>query len=349
MNHLARKQDESKGSRLNKFALGIVLLVLMANSAVAWDSVGHRLTAAVALEFIAAETRDELLTILAQHPRYQEDFLDQLPGYIDANNQEDFALWLLGQAAYWPDIARGLPTRERSRYNRPTWHYTDGAWIRDSAIQQGNQYVGIAPFADIEGEAASAIRSENDVHNVVTAIDYNTKILSDASLPASDRAVALCWVLHLMGDIHQPMHTGSLYSAHSFAGGDLGGNRIAVSIAGENLNLHAAWDGALRQHGIADSLPVIMQQITGFSPPRIEGMTSDWSAWMSESRQLLSSTVYTQAMLAAVQEADAGRLDELDQPIPLSDDYVSRMQQIARQRLGLAGLRLAIWFENTLP
>lgn len=349
MNHLARKQDDSKYPQLSKFVLGIVLLILLTNSAVAWDSVGHRLTAAVALEFIATETREELLNILAEHPRYQEDFLDQIPRYIDVNNQVDFALWVLGQAAYWPDIARGLPARERTRYNRPTWHYTDGAWLRDSAMQQGNQYVGIEPFAGIEGEAASAIRSESDAHNVVTAIDYNTKILRDASLPTSDRAVALCWVLHLLGDIHQPMHTGSLYSAHSFSDGDLGGNRIPISINGENLNLHAAWDGALRQFGVADSLPVIMQQITGFTAPRIAGVASDWTAWMSESRQLLSSSVYTQAMLAAAQEADGKRLDEIEQPIPLSDSYVSRMQQIARQRLGLAGLRLAIWFENTLP
>lgn len=350
MNQLSSMQSKPDYSLLPGFALCLSLfLAFTGNKAFAWDSVGHRLTAAVALEFISTETREELLAILAEHPRYQEDFLDRLPGFINANDQEERALWLLGQAAYWPDIARGLPGSERRRYNRPPWHYIDGAWIRGSAMQQGNLYVGIDSFANIEGEAATTIRSENDVHNVVTGIDYNTSVLSDASHPASERAVALCWVLHLMGDIHQPMHTGSLYSAHSFSGGDLGGNRIPVSISGQNLNLHAAWDRALRQFGMAESLPIAMQQVAGFSTPRIEGVASDWTAWMSESRQLLISVAYTPGMLEAAREADEENLDEIEQPIPLSDSYVSTMQQLARQRLGLAGLRLAIWFENNLP
>lgn len=348
-------QQSSKPSKTPKPSLFILLrclpllLAFLVNSASAWDSVGHRLTAAVALEFISAQTREELLAILAEHPRYQEDFLDRLPGFIDANNQQERALWLLGQAAYWPDIARGLPESERRRHNRPSWHYTDGAWIRGSATQQGNLYVGIDSFVDIEGEAASTIRSESDVHNIVTAIDYNTRLLSDASRPANERAVALCWVLHLIGDIHQPMHTGSLYSASSFAGGDLGGNRIPVSIAGQKLNLHAAWDRALREFGVVDSLPISMQQITGFSSPRIEGVTSDWTAWMSESRQLLNSVAYTANMLEAAREADKEGRHEIEEAIPLSSTYVANMQQIARQRLGLAGLRLAIWFQNNLP
>ncbi len=332
---------------------GIVVFLAASQPVFAWDSVGHRLTAGVALHFISPDTRAKLLEILAAHPRYQEDFQTQIPAFIDANDQDALSQWLLGQAAYWPDIARGLPGAERDHYNRPPWHYTDGAWLRGSAVLQGNLYLGIDARADQWGREQSSIVSESDAHNVVTALDYNTRLLADQSVPKAARAIALCWVLHLMGDIHQPMHTGSLYSAHTFANGDLGGNRIPVTLADqtgrESLNLHAAWDGALREFGVAASLPDILALVSGFTAPRIDGVESEWTAWMSESRQLLSTVVYTDAILAAARVADSKAEGELSSAIRLTPAYVSRMQEISRQRLGLAGLRLAIWFENELP
>ena len=71
------------------------------------------------LEFIEPDTAAELMNILRAHPRYQQDFINQIPGFIDRDNQEQVTQWLLGQAAFWPDIARGLPYEERARYHRP--------------------------------------------------------------------------------------------------------------------------------------------------------------------------------------------------------------------------------------
>ena len=345
-------QSASQGTHTTS-AVTILAVTLLCQPAFAWDSVGHRISAAVAVRFISEDTRDNLLEILSAHPRFQEDFLEQMPGFIQREDIETRTEWLLGQAAYWPDIARSLPNRERRRFNRPDWHYIDGAWVRDSALLAGNSYVDVDAFPERQGEPQSDIASEEDVHNVVTALDYNTRLLSDASIPLPERAVALCWVLHLMGDIHQPLHTGSLYSAHTFAAGDRGGNRIPVALpgnqTGRDLNLHGVWDSALREFGVNESLPPILQQITGFSAPRIQNVSSDWTAWMSESRQFLTSQVYTDAMKAAVREADTHRREEIARPVAVDPGYVARMQQIARLRLGLAGLRLAIWFENDLP
>ena len=116
--------------RLNPLPLLFLSFVVFCGPVHAWDSTGHRLSAAVMLAYIDAETRAALLDILSAHPRYRADFLDEIPGFIDRNNEAELAQWLLGQAAYWPDIARGLPDAARRRYNRPTWHYTDGAWVR---------------------------------------------------------------------------------------------------------------------------------------------------------------------------------------------------------------------------
>lgn len=325
----------------NSFAA--LLLVLTCTSAVAWDSVGHRISAAVALEFVSPELRTELIEILSAHPRYQEDFLDSIPRFIDRNDEAELSRWLLGQAAYWPDIARGLPEPDRERYNRPSWHYTDGAWVRGSAAFQGNVYIDLEPFADIPGVPSADIREEHQAINVSTAIDYNTRVLTSMDASPAERAVALCWVLHLMGDIHQPLHAGALFSPDLFARGDRGGNAVTI----EDSNLHSRWDRALTDGGLEAELPGIMQLMTGFSRPQIEGVESDWDQWLNESRMTLLNLVYSPTMKAAIRSAEASGRDLGS--LTLDEVYVSSMQQVARQRLGLAGLRLAIYFTNELP
>ena len=214
-----------------RLLLLIILITspLLPGTTFAWDSVGHRLSAAVVVSFLSDEKREALTEILRAHPRFEEDFLNQIPDFVDQNNEMQLQTWVLGQAAYWPDIARGIPSPDRARFNHPTWHYTDGAWIRGAAQTQGNSYVGVSPFDTIQGEAASSIRAERQVHNVVTAIDYNARLLTDSTQDLADRAVALCWILHLMGDIHQPLHTGSLFSQTVLEVGDAGGNRISTN------------------------------------------------------------------------------------------------------------------------
>ena len=143
-----------------------IALACLPLQVLAWDSVGHRLTAAVALEYVSPELAAELIEILSRHPRFEEDFLDAIPDFLDQNNEAELNQWLLGQAAYWPDIARGLPDAERARYNRPAWHYTDGAWVRGAATQQGNVYIDLQPFADAQGQPSRSIVDESQVTNV---------------------------------------------------------------------------------------------------------------------------------------------------------------------------------------
>ena len=328
-----------------RLLLLIILITspLLPGTTFAWDSVGHRLSAAVVVSFLSDEKREALTEILRAHPRFEEDFLNQIPDFVDQNNEMQLQTWVLGQAAYWPDIARGIPSPDRARFNHPTWHYTAGAWIRGAAQTQGNSYVGVSPFDTIQGEAASSIRTERQVHNVVTAIDYNARLLTDSTQDLADRAVALCWILHLMGDIHQPLHTGSLFSQTVLEVGDAGGNRISTN---PHRNLHAAWDGALRDDGINASLPLVLESVAGFTNSELQNSESDWTLWMAESREILLSIVYTEEMKNAIRAADSDGTDLKDQS--LSAEYIVGMKNVSRQRLGLAGLRMAIFFEKEL-
>lgn len=325
-----------------KFLPSLLLAGLIAFGApvVAWDSVGHRVSAQVAVEYLDPGVRERLVGILRGHPRFNEDFLDEVPGFIDTGDELEFDTWLLGQAAFWPDIARGLPRGERGRYHRGNWHYIDGAWVRGAAMTQGNAYVGIDPFPDVPGSEASAIRSEADVDNVVVALDYNMRLLSDPTTEAGRRAVALCWVLHLAGDIHQPLHTGSLYSAELFDSGDAGGNGVDT----DGGNLHAVWDRALREQGILDSVDSITNALQSMDLNEIESEPLDWTLWMDESRRLLTSVVYPEAIEREILTAESAGRDLRE--IELSEGYLAGMRRLSEQRLGLAGIRIAQLFNR---
>ena len=81
--------------------------------------------------------------------------------------------------------------------------------------------------------------------NVVTQIDW-----AAAQLRSNDPAtkpIALCWLLHLIGDIHQPNHAITLYS-EAFPQGDRGGNLSLIRIEnGESVKMHLYWDGLMGQ------------------------------------------------------------------------------------------------------
>ena len=84
--------------------------------------------------------------------------------------------------------------------------------------------------------------------NVIQAIEFNAAILKDGTNNPAERAVALCWLLHTIGDIHQPLHSSALFTKTLFAPathaeGDRGGNSIKF-ISNTNDNLHSVWDNA---------------------------------------------------------------------------------------------------------
>ncbi len=321
--------------------LGLCALVF-GTPAMAWDSVGHRVSAQVAVAFLEPGVRERLVAILADHPRFQEDFLDDVPGFIDASNHVEYESWLLSQAAFWPDIARGLPRGERERYHRGNWHYIDGAWVRGQAMAQGNSYVGIDPMPHVPGLEAAAVRSEAEVDNVVLGLDYNMALLTDSATDPASRAVALCWVLHLAGDIHQPLHTGSLFSARLFDDGDAGGNGIETSEG----NLHAVWDRALREQGVLAGIGAILDWLQDIDRSAIESAPLDWTLWMKESRELVTTVVYPDAVREEILTAEREGRDFGE--IALSTGYLAEMREISRQRLGLAALRMALLFNRNL-
>ncbi len=325
--------------RLSILCTFLLLQLCLSGSALAWDATSHRLSVYVAWEALTPVERDSLMKILEKHPRYTEDFLDAMPANVMVGSEETKARWLLGQAGVWPDLTRGLDEEAQIRYNRPDWHWIDGTWIRGNA-EQGNVYVGAEPFPSIHGEAQAPVEDSSDVSNIVLAIEYNQKLLQDRLSSPAEKAVALCWLLHLIGDIHQPLHSGALVSSTLFDTGDRGGNGIHTR-GGDNL--HSTWDGALRNQPFDDTLRRMNSAVRSTRPNEI---SLEVDTWLQESRELLNLFVYPDEI-----KVEVLRSERRGTPMPtiaLDDDYIGNMQAYSEDRLTLAATRLFLSLRQVL-
>jgi len=113
----------------------------------------------------------------------------------------------LAEVATWPDEIRSDPSWNRAK----PWHYI--------SIDDGETYETTAKSPD---------------GDVVEAIDRFSKVLKDPQADPTSKIQALKFLVHFVGDIHQPLHVGRR--------ADQGGNSIRVSWFGENTNLHSVWD-----------------------------------------------------------------------------------------------------------
>jgi hypothetical protein len=118
----------------------------------------------------------------------------------------------ISEAALFPDKIRYIPSFAYTR----AWHYIDA---QDSPPAQ----CGINMTRDCVVATGC----------VVSAIANHTARLADSSLPAWARGQSLRFVLHFLGDVHQPLHTEAE---------DRGGNAYEVIFEGRKTNLHSVWD-----------------------------------------------------------------------------------------------------------
>src|SRR5439155_1554275 len=81
--------------------------------------------------------------------------------------------------------------------------------------------------------------------NILWALTNILNSLKDSHTEPAEKAVSLCWLLHLVGDLHQPLHAATLLS-EAYPTGDQGGNALAVVDASQTpMNLHSFWDQLL--------------------------------------------------------------------------------------------------------
>jgi hypothetical protein len=310
--------------RLKFTGIFAFITVFCALPACAWNDAGHRIVARIAWDKLTPEQRQKAIDILSKHPKYAEDLQAAVPEGADKATHDAV---VFAKAATWPDMVKSR--RDEQKDDHRVWHYIDYP----------------VTFGPIDSQppkisAAWDPAEDPDPKNIVHALHKNATDVKNTAgaVTAEDRAKALCWVLHLVGDIHQPLHDASLYSAR-YPNGDRGGNAIKVKGAASR-ELHGVWDSMLSRSTSAEFIAGFAKDLAEkYKPDPEELKVTDFEKWSLEGNRIAKEVAY-----------DGGKLDNPpeDGVYPLDRNYLDRAKEVARKRAELAGERLAILLADLL-
>jgi hypothetical protein len=329
-----------KGPRLAALPLLGFISFVFAPSAHAWGCKGHQAVALIAEAHLTPHAREMALNILDAVP------IDPtLPRYCGASGLDPFA-----DASTWPDDIRRL------RPDTPAWHFID--------IPRGAPKSDIAKYCP-EPEGC-----------VTSALTEQVRVLRDPGSTAQAKADALRFIIHFVGDIHQPLH--------AITNNDMGGNCVPVTFFGQapqegppgrrsvepggsvqsspgngsfHPNLHSVWDTDIVEHL---SPGQTFSQLANTLDKQFAAKFSDWvkqptdfEAWAWESHELAEKVTYgklphplpietPRLVSACVDPTDPtshDRLLKIDEN--LGDDYQNAAAPVVEEQLAKAGARLA--------
>ncbi|HEY1465212.1 MAG TPA: S1/P1 nuclease [Terriglobales bacterium] len=264
------------------------IVTLLSSQFVGWGKEGHAIVATIAQDHLTENAKRNIQSLLANKS--------------------------LASVASWADS----PERNQhpETYN---WHFVDIPKSADSFEDSRDCFL---PKDTHPG-------AKTDHQNcVVDRITFFQKVLSDKTASHENRMEALKFIIHFVGDVHQPFHA---------IGDERGANGVHVVLFGtdncpfagkpEKCNLHAAWDDGMIQHtGMAQKAYVAhLEQLIKDQKLTASGTPEDWA---NESHK------YAQ---------DAW----LDEGGAVDDDYYNKQINVVDMRLSIAGLRLATLLNET--
>ncbi|NUT01066.1 MAG: S1/P1 nuclease [Sphingomonas sp.] len=227
----------------------------------------------------------------------------QLSGLAKAHVKQLLGVESLDEAATWPDEMRSAPDPFWQKAATP-WHYVTLNGV-------------VYDHAPSEGDALEALKRF-------------TATLRDPNATLADKQLALRFIVHLVGDLHQPLHVGKCC--------DRGGNEVKVKWFGKDSTLHSVWDTSLvddEQLSFTE-LAAKLQRHTN-NDDVIEWWDINPRDWISESAQI-RDTVYPAMPPKSAKDKKGGPA------VPeLSYSYVYKFAPVMEQRLKQAGVRLAAY------
>jgi hypothetical protein len=324
-------------SRLQLARIGIVptlvltLIIAPEPAARAWDDFGHMEVAAVAFKNLKPRARRRVAQLLKLNPSYANWIVGAAPG------DEDRMAFM--RAATWADAIKSDPSYQADDQSAATasrnigyadhlrhtyWHYVNRPFSPDGTP--------LLPPA---------------TPNAEIVIPILRAALSSASTPDDVKSYDLVWLLHLVGDIHQPLHCVGRFDADD-PKGDRGG--LNVKITG-NAQPPICDDPRYCPYGPPPDLHLFLDDIAGASyavapveaaaaklpaadPEKVA--ISDVAVWIQEGFDLAQSAVY-------VPPIGVG-----DGPFTITPQYQAAAVKLGRARIALAGRRLANLINQTL-
>lgn len=287
-------------------ALAATLATLSASPAHAWGDEGHEIVAVVAQHYLTHQARARAFALLASDPTQ-----------LTAHDFASEATW----ADKWRDSDRNTT---HVRYNQTReWHFVDNELAHPDldAACFGHPALPVGQPASL-GPAHDC---------VVDKIEHFVAELKSPQTSRAERIQALQFVMHFVGDLHQPLHAAD--------DNDSGGNAKKVTAKGLKAgNLHGYWDTPFVQAMGTSPQSVAAGLIAKATPAQVES----WSAggprdWAQESFQLAQKQTY-----GKLPKPGAGGT------YALSATYVKNGSQAAATQLTKAGVRLAYLLNDAL-
>ena len=279
--------------RKSLLTLAAALAALICSQALAWGDLGHEVTALIAYRHLSPTARAALDALLASDP--------------DALTAGDFA-----SRATWADKYRNAH-RETA-----AWHFVD--------IEIDQPDLGRACFAfpTLQGGQWASQGPAQDC--VVNKIDEFAAELKNPSTPAAERLLALKFLIHYIGDLHQPLHAADHH--------DRGGNCIGLSPPqGAQNNLHAYWDVSV-VNALGQSAAQIAEQLDArLSAADIKAWTQGTPrSWAMDTFEVGRRDAYALPSTPTCQSGGA---------VALAPAYRAQAEKDAATRLQKAAVRLA--------
>ena len=309
---------------LRAWVLGAFLLSV-ALPAFGWDETGHKISAYIAWQRMTPDVRDRVIKILIEAPEDSQigTFYQPFGSRNDETKKREYFMLM----ATWADIIRDRNFDNRyKKYHQGNWHYSDTFWT----VREGQ--IVTLPSPEDGGKAIEKIA------------EFAKLIRGDAKDP--QKAVAIAWLEHLIGDIHQPLHTSARVT-DTEPKGDQGGNLFLLMPKGtprdKQENLHWFWDSIIgrnipntKSECDADYLDPLAQKIMKKFPfDKMQGRLAPehYDVWVKES------------LTAAQNDVFSPDLKRFEMP---SDKYRKKAFKIAQERLALAGYRMGDLFNQVL-
>jgi S1/P1 Nuclease len=300
-------------------SLYLLVLLFWPTAAQAWGCKGHQTVALIAEKHLTTEARQWVLKLLSENP------IDpKLSRYCGGASRD-----LMADASTWADDVRG------ERKNGP-WHYID--------IPRGSKRGPLEPFCGQEG-------------CVTRAISEQLAILKDPKADAVKRAEALRYIIHFVGDLHQPLHT--------VTNADEGGNCVPVKYFRRgphehnysfSPNLHSIWDTAILERDAEGADPAeYAETLDAQFAADIEGWQKAGihvDEWVWEGYDFAENVVYGDLTPKVAIEpnvvvhscSDDNNLGErlLHQNITAGEAYQEKAASVTEKRIAEGGVRLAM-------
>lgn len=277
----------------------------------------------VAWRQLSPQEQEQAHALLKAHPKYKE-WSDAYPADVQGLSK---GMYVAMAASLWADDIRD----KNNPATHPEWHYVD--------------YPLVPPHFPNEP-------APNPTNDVLVGIKECERVITSPATSPQGKGEMVSWLIHLVGDVHQPLHCASLTNNDFPAPeGDRGGNSAFVRPDKESkaINLHMVWDSQLGGARVADagSSREALNKAILLETEHPRGAAAELQkspspeSWSLEGRELAIQEAYLHGNLRYA----VGK--QLNAPV-LPEGYTKKARAISERRVTLAGYRLADMLKRLL-